>query len=517
MQLTVTFSDKTISIMNKEGIVNLSPYFYYFNQRVMIGKQIEQAIDLFPEYISNVFFEKDEKKLGYFLQELNDYVIKSFKVKNYKIELSSNLSHLNNVIKNTLPNVSVKIKNDFTNKIPVELEKHLHNALSTVITNELIRTCQVSGSLFQKINRIVRLRIDFYIKELLEKGRTNVQLKFVDNQYSVQFICKEVNDQIPSINRIIEIYKQSINSHERIVQSLYEVYDGNFKVTFISPFSYGKSTLINGLFGEKMLNMDIRAETAIITKIVSSDENRLFVKYEDNRIEMQTYENYEDLREKLKTLTSVRGIKTPSEVQIYHTLGYFPGVTIIDAPGLNSRHAEHNKKASDAIQMSDLVIFLINPAHIGEANFSRQIKEFLELIHKNNKKYGFVLSKLDLYSDDYDVIMKEMETVLQDLDPSYSINNVFFVSGYFALFGKLLRDDKIDVNDVRKSHGIFVIENDEIIMGRGIEKHHSSFLLQFSKIEQLEQFIIERGDNHATNKLYLDRRERETAKVNSPS
>lgn len=58
MQLTVTFSDKTISIMNKEGIVNLSPYFYYFNQRVMIGKQIEQAIDLFPEYISNVFLKK---------------------------------------------------------------------------------------------------------------------------------------------------------------------------------------------------------------------------------------------------------------------------------------------------------------------------------------------------------------------------------------------------------------------------------------------------------------------------
>jgi hypothetical protein len=162
-----------------------------------------------------------------------------------------------------------------------------------------------------------------------------------------------------------------------------------------------------------------------------------------------------------------------------------------------------------------LILFLINPNNIGEANFAAQMKEFLEIIKESTKNYGFVLSKLDLYSDDYEVIMKEMEIVLQDLDPEYQMEHLFFVSGYFALYGKLFAAGKIDIHDIRKNRSIFIIEEDEMIMGRLIEPHHSDLLVQFSQIERLEDFIRERGEHHESNQLDLDRREQKATGVTS--
>jgi hypothetical protein len=145
------------------------------------------------------------------------------------------------------------------------------------------------------------------------------------------------------------------------------------------------------------------------------------------------------------------------------------------------------------------------------------MKAFLTIIKESTKNYGFVLSKLDLYSDDYEVIMNEMEIVLQGLDPEYQMDHLFFVSGYFALYGKLLGAGKIDIHDIRKNRSLFIIEDDEMITGRLIEPHHSDLLVQFSQIERLEGFIRERGERHESNQLDLDCRKQKAAGVTSES
>ncbi|OIJ20750.1 hypothetical protein BKP45_08090 [Anaerobacillus alkalidiazotrophicus] len=519
MELTVTFCDNKITISGENGVVVLPPYFYFFQQRVLIGKQVERSLDLFPQYIFHIFTETNDKRVLAFFNELNHYIVKKDGVHTFCIELPVSLTHFQPLIKGELPHVEVIVnQNNHTRKnyeIEAEMEKHVYKALATVMTNQIIGTHRLSGRLYEKIYQIVRLRANAYLEELLKRGNAKLNFKLVDEQLALQVIDMEVNIQQPVINKIVSRYQKTAKSEKQLVQSQYEMYDGNFKVTFISPFSFGKSTLINGLLGEKLLSMDIRAETAIITKVTCADENVLLVKYQNQRVEQYHYECPIELREKLKELTGVRSVELPTEVQIFYKMSHLPGVTIIDAPGLNSRHADHNEIALQALEMCDLVVFLINPAHIGEANFSEQIKDFLTVVKQKKLKYAFALSKMDIYNDDLEVIKDEMEIVLKDLDPSYSPKQLFFISGYFGLYGKLLRDDKVELNEVQKNRSIFVIENDEILSGREIESYHSQFLLDFSQLERLENFIQERGEFNASNELHMDCRKQEAVGVAS--
>ncbi|MFJ7858154.1 dynamin family protein [Peribacillus sp. NPDC097206] len=503
--MKITISKHEITLARQEIFESISPYFYHHNHKTIIGDKIEKAINLFPEYIFNFFIEKDQAKIEAFFNELKH----SLKEDVSTIHLHPVFKRFEKALKEVYPTASVSIvgqQAETTRKLPMDLEYQFATVFASTLTNEIINTCHLPGRMYPKLNQIIRVRLPLYFKQLFQKGKTTIDLKVVDGSTNVFSVREELDQRIPSIQRLLEIYRRSYNNIDQVVQAHYQLYDGNFNVTFISPFSFGKSTLINGLLGEKMLNMDIRAETAIITKVVSADSNRLFVKYDNTRIVMEPYEDLPELRRKLQDLTGVRSKETPSEVQIHHHLPHLPGITIIDAPGLNSRHSDHNQIALEAFRMSDLILFIFSPTHIGEVNFSSQIKEFLEQMKETDKKYGFVLSKLDLYSDDYGVIMKEMKIVLKDLDSNYVDEDLFFISGYFALYGKLLGNEKMDLHEIRRNRGLFIIEDDEIIMGRGIEKHHAESLVTFSQIERLEQFIRERGEHYAPNKLNLDRR-----------
>lgn len=517
MTITVTISEHNLSIKTKEGMETIQPYFYFFQDKTIIGEKVERSIDLYPDYIFNLFTEEDQVRANAFFIRLQQYIEETYRGSISHINVHPKWKRFEKILKNAVPKVKVNItgKTGRTRTLPIELEKNFSWAFAAAISNVLIKTYRIPGSLYQKVNRIVQLRLPAYFHELLETGKTDIRLKVVDRQFAVWVISEELTVQHQSIRPLMDIYQQSYLNHDQVARALYHLYDGSYKVTFISPFSFGKSTLINGILGEEMLNMDIRAETAIITKVVNADHKRLFAKYENNRIEMYSYNTNPELKDKLKDLTGVRSKETPIEVQIHHPLPHLPGISIIDAPGLNSRHGDHNAKASEALMMSDLILFLINPNNIGEANFGAQMKEFLAFIKESTKQYGFVISKLDLYSDDYEVIMKEMKIVLQELDPSYQMDHLFFVSGYFALYGKLLGAGKIDIHEVRKSRGIFIIEDDEMIMGRLIEPHHSDSLVQFSQIEKLEDFIRERGEHHESNKFDLDRGEQKAARVAS--
>lgn len=514
MNVQVVFTGKDIMIISNEGKETLPPYYYYNKNSIVIGKPVQDSINLYSKYIYNVFLEKNEQLQASFFKKLEEYLVHKYKVESFLVEVDPLCNHLMLPIKRYLPSAVVKEGRNLSGKIlPDELKQHLYNAFSSVIANELIRSGKVRGGLYDKIYGIIFLNIPFYLDELLGKGKSKVTLKVVDPiQSKVVVINEELNTELPALKKLISIYQYSYKNNQEITEALYKLYDDQFKVTFISPFSYGKSTLINGLIGSKLLNMDIRAETAILTKVVSAPDSRLFVKYANQQVVMYTYENDEQLREILKDLTGVRSAEAPVEVQIFSKLDHLPGVTIIDAPGLNSRHDQHDEKAFEALQISDFALFLINPSNIGNANFSAHIREFLQLIKEHNKNFGFILSRLDLHSEDYDVIMKEMDHVLKDLAPSYPLSQVLFISGFFALYGKLLAEGKIDVQDVRKNRSLFVIDEDDIIMGRGLEKHHSQSLIDFSSIHRLETFIRERGEYH-TNQLDLDCRERETAAV----
>ncbi|MDQ1908952.1 dynamin family protein [Paenibacillus sp. GD4] len=497
MKPTLLFTGHDVLFKDSQGNHSLSPYYFDGAAEMLVGNQVSKALDLYPMSIRNIFDEEGPDTTDAYLRALQRHIANAFAAKDYNVQIDSQLPWLLPCVKRSIPGHTTQLSHCRTrNKLSEPWDKDVRDALSTVIAVTLVQSGKVNPHLYDKLKRIVQLRVDFHLLELMDLGETTVRMKLVDSKGNVQTVNERVGEEIQALKRLVELYRKPSVSNAEIMKALYGMSDEHYKVTFISPFSYGKSTLINSLLGEKLLKMDIRAETAIVTKVVSADINRLYVKYNENRIERYTFDTYEELKEKLAGLTSVRGGEIPQEVQICHTLGRLPCISLIDAPGLNSRHSDHNEKALDAFRISDLVFFLINPGHIGEANFSRQIKEFLSAIQSDGlkKRYGFILSKLDLYVDDYDVIKNELEIVLKTMDPSHMEDRIFFVSGYFGLIGKMLLEGRMELSEVRKSHGVYVIDEDDIISGRALEQYHAKDLLKFSQIERLEQFIQGRGE-----------------------
>jgi len=515
MQNKLTFFDGDVFVTSSQGNTTLSPFFYYRNGRVIVGNQVKRGIELLPESIFNPFSPRlDEKKLGAYLYALHEYMIQTTAGEDYMIEVEAKYIRLRKWISVILPDIKIHtLKSKKKQRLLDATEEDvLLQALTVTIANGVIRKKGLYGRLIHDVHNIIRLRAGKYCRKLMENGEAIIQLKVVDEMSTVITLRERVSGNVPAIANILELFKNPEMIEGRLAEALYGVHDENFKVTFISPFSYGKSTLINALLGREILNMDIRAETAIVTKVVSAQENRLLVKYRDNRIVMYDYIDDSDLKLKLSGLTGVRSEQLPLEVQIQCRVNDFPGITLIDAPGLNSRHADHNAKAVEALNMSDLILFMVNPAQIGEAHFTRQMQEFLSIIKETGKQYGIVISRLDQHKDSFEKIMNEMDIVLDDLDPEFERGRLFFVSGYFALYGKLLRDRKIDLTKVRKSSTIYVIEDDEVLSGRSIESHHFVEMLSFSQISQLENFIRQGGKTNASDEFDLDHGKRKAAR-----
>lgn len=273
-------------------------------------------------------------------------------------------------------------------------------------------------------------------------------------------------------------------------ESMYKLKE-EFKATLIGIFTGGKSTMINAFVGQDILKTDVRAETAASCKIINSNQNNILAKYNDGKIEEHTYSNVSDLTEKMNKITSVRedgnNIK---EVTIEYRNEVLPNVTLVDSPGLFSRYEHHDKLSNNTASEADMIIFIIDPLKIGDKNFTEVMKKNINEMLLEKKNFCFVLTKLDRYDEDKEKLLNEMNIVLKELNVDYV--PVFFVSAYFALKAKMLRDNKISIDEIRKDRNIYVLdEYGDILSGKLLKQNHWKDMLKFSGIEELENYINE--------------------------
>lgn len=263
------------------------------------------------------------------------------------------------------------------------------------------------------------------------------------------------------------------------------------KVVFISPFSYGKSTLVNALLGDKILQSDIRAETANITKLVYGKEKEIYIKRSNGLVEIKSYKNLTDLKDKLLEVTSARKDGNNVEEIIVETqVCLEEEITIVDSPGLFSRYSHHDKLSKKALEEGDMIVFIIDPAKVGESNYTELLKEYLPKLFKNRKDFCFVVSKRDLYdSEEEEKIKKEIQIVLEEL--SFGDADVFFVSAYQGMLAKRVINKELDWKELGKDKNIFVEEDGFTLRGREIKEHHVVKILEYSQIEQLRNRIID--------------------------
>jgi GTPase Era involved in 16S rRNA processing len=521
MKFQLNIGVESLAIYESYKLLEIIPAYIFLgeNNNTIFGKEAYRAIDLYPENIyslNNAISEQSAEKLEKLITVMDNYIQKKYGIEDY--ETSFNIypdrllvETLKKIIKgnvnSTVMSKKLYVMNDGVSKLLTEskskqniigsrrLVKYFDNTLADNLTSYVLNKYgKLSAAYFNKIKTRIYSDIEVYKEKLFCDGEVNIQLKIVDENLIIHKISCDPKKEEICEDKLTSLFQDVNKASEKSVKENFEynLCDKYFKVSLISPFSNGKSTILNSIVGDSLLNMDIRAETAVITKISCSVINKVYIKYGEGKIETFDYKDVEELKNIISLHTSVRSGKSlPEEVHILYKLHNLQGVTLIDSPGLFSPHKDHNAIAEKALEISDLVLFVVNPGRIGEKNFTEKIKQYVEYIRKNNKKFGFILSKYDLYEPEKESVFEEFNEVLTKLQLEGS--ETFFLSGYFALMGRLLGEDKINIDTIRKSRDIYVIQEEDFITGRNIMEEHYKALIEFSNIESLENYIMNRG------------------------
>lgn len=161
-----------------------------------------------------------------------------------------------------------------------------------------------------------------------------------------------------------------------------------FLLTIVGEFSRGKSMFINALMGEKVLPSKVKPTTAILNKIVYSEEPYIKLHFHENirepsiistkelralsvpdEPEEDDAEELADYKEKVRRIQEINfaEIGTRSDICIH-------GVEIYDTPGVNDLEKTREDITYKFIPKSDAVILLLT----AEAPLSKTEKKFLK-------------------------------------------------------------------------------------------------------------------------------------------
>ena len=221
---------------------------------------------------------------------------------------------------------------------------------------------------------------------------------------------------------------------ERSIRQLDEL----FLLVVVGEFNAGKSAFINALFGQPLLEEGVTPTTT--------------------RIQLLKHGNH---FERVAIEGAVDTYTAP--------VGWLEEINIVDTPGTNAIHREHEALTQEFVPRSDLVLFVTSV----DRPFTESERAFLEHIRDWGKKIVIVLNKIDILDTSEDVtriesFITENARVLLGFAPE-----VFPISSRLALRAKQAED---------------------------------SALLAESRIEALEQYII----------TTLDEKERIRLKLRNP-
>lgn len=258
---------------------------------------------------------------------------------------------------------------------------------------------------------------------------------------------------------------------------------GIFQVLFTGGFSAGKSTLLNALMRKKVLRTSIKAETAVITKIVFHAEEKVIVykkqvdKYGKPVTETHTVDSFfkkyrvdQDDPEKFKDV---------DYVQLQQDQDGIGGslVQLVDSPGTSNSETDTEMARSFA-QKASAIVFLINAT----MPFTYEDKQYIKshYANKSMRNLFFVVNRFDSLSpDDQEDTKEEVRKQLRDVftvngrfDEELFSNRVFYTNAYGSLYARMgmktpypqgevdIRDENTGVPDFERALGRFLTDSD---------------------------------------------------------
>lgn len=258
---------------------------------------------------------------------------------------------------------------------------------------------------------------------------------------------------------------------------------GIFQVLFTGGFSAGKSTLLNALMRKNVLRTSIKAETAVITKIVFHAEEKVIVykKQLDAQgkpvIESYTVDSFfkkyrvdQDDPEKFKDI---------DYVQLQQDQDGIGGslIQLVDSPGTSNSETDTEMARSFARQAS-AIVFLINAT----MPFTYEDKQYIKSHFANQgmRNLFFIINRFDSLSpDDQEDTKEEVRKQLQNVftvngqfDEKLFSSRVFYTNAYGSLYARMgrktpypqgevdIRDENTGVPDFETALGRFLTDSD---------------------------------------------------------
>jgi small GTP-binding protein len=168
---------------------------------------------------------------------------------------------------------------------------------------------------------------------------------------------------------------------------LVEVLDRPLLVTVMGEFNSGKSTFVNALIGEEVAPMGITPTTATINVLKYGAERKGRVVYHDDEVREV---EWADVPKLLKGLDAAEAARI-RVVEVLYPLETLQRVNVVDTPGLNSIHPEHEATARKFIAEADAVLWLFTVDQAAKATEG----EALGKIKAAGKKILGVVNKID--------------------------------------------------------------------------------------------------------------------------
>lgn len=190
--------------------------------------------------------------------------------------------------------------------------------------------------------------------------------------------------------------------------------DHRFEIVVVGEFSTGKSTFINALLRKNVLPSKVTPTTATINFIRHIDEGPghevAVVNFSDGRKEEVSFD---DLDEYVTEMSKEIAVSVEvHHVDIFIDSDYLKdGVVIVDTPGLQALHKEHEKITKDQIKRSHASIFLGNMEQLGK---STEFK-FLKDLKSSIDRIFFIGNRLDgIPESEIDEVIASFEAHLRD-------------------------------------------------------------------------------------------------------
>ena len=287
----------------------------------------------------------------------------------------------------------------------------------------------------------------------------------------ISIIKKDINNKNENQSKQLVLYieeeiKQNINSIKEL--------ENPFLLFIMGSGNYGKSTLINALLQDKIIETSDIPNTWKLDMFIKSDDEKLKITYsnekeivkslssgkmllkeEEHKLKMSKLEISKKIlsyknnlsKEKLKEFKleqeKLHLYKSDIEQIKYYLKDkkILNDFTIVDTPGLNQTLLKNTlNRMNKYYKKSDGVLWLIDAQNIVSKETNKLIDEINKIDNLHEKKIIGVVNKIDIINNDKDI--KRIKAKVNELYKN-KFNDIVYISARNALNGYINNDKEL--------------------------------------------------------------------------